>query len=90
MSTIAPATARELAERVRGEGHAFVDAPVTGSSPKAKTGTLTIMCGGEDADIERRMPIPAAPEQALNRDTPFLPAPTREGETGRSGSFRKV
>ena len=57
MSTIAPGTARELAERVRGEGHAFVDAPVTGSSPKAKTGTLTIMCGGEDADIERARPL---------------------------------
>ena len=57
MSTIAPATARELAERVRGEGHAFVDAPVTGSSPKAKTGTLTIMCGGEEADIERARPL---------------------------------
>jgi 3-hydroxyisobutyrate dehydrogenase-like beta-hydroxyacid dehydrogenase len=57
MSTIAPATARELAERVRGEGHAFVDAPVTGSSPKAKTGTLTIMCGGEQTDIERARPL---------------------------------
>jgi 3-hydroxyisobutyrate dehydrogenase-like beta-hydroxyacid dehydrogenase len=57
MSTIAPGTARSLAERVRGEGHAFVDAPVTGSSPKAKTGTLTIMCGGEDADIERARPL---------------------------------
>ena len=57
MSTIAPATARELAERVRGEGHAFVDAPVTGSSPKAKTGTLTIMCGGEEHDIERARPL---------------------------------
>ncbi len=57
MSTIAPATARELARRVREDGHAFVDAPVTGSSPKAKTGTLTIMCGGEDADIERARPL---------------------------------
>ena len=37
MSTIAPATARALAERMRAEGHAFVDAPVTGSSPKART-----------------------------------------------------
>ncbi|HEX6027193.1 MAG TPA: NAD(P)-dependent oxidoreductase [Solirubrobacter sp.] len=57
MSTIAPATARELAERVRERGHAFVDAPVTGSSPKARTGTLTIMCGGEPADIERARPL---------------------------------
>ena len=57
MSTIAPGTVRELAERVRGDGHAFVDAPVTGSSPKAKTGTLTIMCGGEPDDIERARPL---------------------------------
>ena len=57
MSTIAPGTARELAQRVRDAGHAFVDAPVTGSSPKAKTGTLTIMCGGEASDIERARPL---------------------------------
>lgn len=57
MSTIAPATARALDERLRGEGHAFVDAPVTGSSPKARTGTLTIMCGGAEADIERARPL---------------------------------
>ena len=44
MSTIAPATAR-LARRdgSPSAGHAFVDAPVTGSSPKAEAGTLTIM-----------------------------------------------
>jgi 3-hydroxyisobutyrate dehydrogenase-like beta-hydroxyacid dehydrogenase len=57
MSTIAPATARELDERLRGEGHAFVDAPVTGSSPKARTGTLTIMCGGARDDLERARPL---------------------------------
>jgi 3-hydroxyisobutyrate dehydrogenase-like beta-hydroxyacid dehydrogenase len=57
MSTIAPETARGLDERLRAAGHAFVDAPVTGSSPKARTGTLTIMCGGADADIERARPL---------------------------------
>src|SRR3954466_12170072 len=31
MSTIAPGTARALDERLREAGHAFVDAPVTGS-----------------------------------------------------------
>src|SRR3712207_5027797 len=51
MSTIAPATARSLAERLSGEGHAFVDAPVTGSSPKAEAGTLTIMCGGDRKSV---------------------------------------
>jgi 3-hydroxyisobutyrate dehydrogenase-like beta-hydroxyacid dehydrogenase len=57
MSTIAPATARELAETLAAHGHAFVDAPVTGSSPKAEAGTLTIMCGGSEADVERARPL---------------------------------
>jgi 3-hydroxyisobutyrate dehydrogenase len=57
MSTIAPATARSIAERLSAEGHAFVDAPVTGSSPKAEAGTLTIMCGGAKDDVERARPL---------------------------------
>jgi 3-hydroxyisobutyrate dehydrogenase-like beta-hydroxyacid dehydrogenase len=57
MSTIAPDTARALDERLKREGHAFVDAPVTGSSPKAKAGTLTIMCGGAPEDVERARPL---------------------------------
>ena len=57
MSTIAPGTARELDARLREAGHAFVDAPVTGSSPKAEDGTLTIMAGGEKADVERAWPL---------------------------------
>jgi 3-hydroxyisobutyrate dehydrogenase-like beta-hydroxyacid dehydrogenase len=57
MSTIAPGTARSLAERLRAEGHAFLDAPVTGSSPKARAGTLVIMVGGEAQDLERARPL---------------------------------
>src|SRR5436190_6443679 len=57
MSTIAPATARALNEKLHAEGHSFVDAPVTGSSPKARTGTLTIMCGGAPEDVERARPL---------------------------------
>ncbi len=57
MSTIAPATARSLARSLAEAGHAFVDAPVTGSSPKAEAGTLTIMCGGAEADVERARPL---------------------------------
>ena len=57
MSTIAPATARSLAATLRERGHAFVDAPVTGSSPRAEAGTLTIMCGGAADDVQRAMPL---------------------------------
>ncbi len=57
MSTIGPAAARRVDAALVEHGHAFVDAPVTGSSPKAETGTLTIMVGGADADVARAMPL---------------------------------
>jgi 3-hydroxyisobutyrate dehydrogenase-like beta-hydroxyacid dehydrogenase len=37
-------------------GHSLVDAPVTGSSPKAQDGTLTFMVGATDAEFERLQP----------------------------------
>ena len=57
MSTIAPSASRAIAERLRERGTAFLDAPVTGSKPKAEDGTLTIMAGGEAADFERARPL---------------------------------
>jgi 3-hydroxyisobutyrate dehydrogenase-like beta-hydroxyacid dehydrogenase len=57
MSTIAPADARRIGAAVEERGHAFVDAPVTGSSPKAETGTLTIMAGGEARAFARARPL---------------------------------
>lgn len=60
MSTIAPSAAEEIGARLERLGMAFVDAPVTGSSPAADSGTLTIMAGGETADVERALPALAA------------------------------
>jgi 3-hydroxyisobutyrate dehydrogenase len=57
MSTIAPTDARRIGAALDERGLAFVDAPVSGSSPKAEDGTLTIMCGGADADVERARPF---------------------------------
>ena len=57
MSTIGPAEARRIGAALADRGHAFVDAPVTGSSPKAEDGTLTIMAGGSEADMARAMPL---------------------------------
>jgi 3-hydroxyisobutyrate dehydrogenase-like beta-hydroxyacid dehydrogenase len=57
MSTIAPADARRLGAALRERGHGFVDAPVTGSSPKAEAGTLTIMAGGTEEDLARARPL---------------------------------
>ena len=57
MSTIGPAAARRVAAGLRERDVAFVDAPVTGSSPKAEDGTLTIMVGGDRRDFERAAPL---------------------------------
>jgi 3-hydroxyisobutyrate dehydrogenase-like beta-hydroxyacid dehydrogenase len=57
MSTIGPAAARDVAARLGERGWRFMDAPVTGSSPKAQDGTLTIMAGGAAEDFARAAPL---------------------------------
>src|SRR4051812_21573072 len=57
MSTIAPSDSRRIGAALAERGVRFLDAPVTGSSPKAEDGTLTIMVGGEAPDFERVEPL---------------------------------
>jgi 3-hydroxyisobutyrate dehydrogenase-like beta-hydroxyacid dehydrogenase len=56
MSTIAPHDTRRIGAALAERGIALMDAPVTGSSPKAEDGTLTIMAGGDRRDFERARP----------------------------------
>jgi 3-hydroxyisobutyrate dehydrogenase len=51
MSTIAPSSSKVIAERLA--PHPYVEAPVSGSMPKAEDGTLTIMAGGSPEDFAR-------------------------------------
>jgi 3-hydroxyisobutyrate dehydrogenase-like beta-hydroxyacid dehydrogenase len=53
MSTIGP----EASRAIGAELDAFVEAPVTGSSPKAEDGTLTIIVGGAREHVERAWPL---------------------------------
>jgi 3-hydroxyisobutyrate dehydrogenase-like beta-hydroxyacid dehydrogenase len=53
MSTIAPRDSVKIGKRLARDGIGFLDAPVTGSRPRAEDGTLTIMAGGSEADFER-------------------------------------
>lgn len=55
-STISPSVTRQLAEKVTEAGGSWVDAPVSGGSEGAANGTLSIMVGGDDIDVERAMP----------------------------------
>ncbi|WP_333597614.1 NAD(P)-dependent oxidoreductase [Chryseobacterium flavum] len=56
MSTISPETSTETAAALKIKEASFIDAPVAGSTTPAKEGTLIIMAGGEEKDIQRAMP----------------------------------
>jgi 3-hydroxyisobutyrate dehydrogenase-like beta-hydroxyacid dehydrogenase len=59
LSTVSPAASRALAARVRAEGKGaqMLDAPVSGSVPQVKTGSLTIMVGGDAGAFTRVEPV---------------------------------
>ena len=56
-STIKPATARLIAEKLGEKGVRCLDAPVSGGDIGAKNGTLTIMVGGPADALEEIYPI---------------------------------
>jgi 3-hydroxyisobutyrate dehydrogenase/2-hydroxy-3-oxopropionate reductase len=56
-STIAPSTVRRVGEAIAGREAALLDAPVSGSVAFAESGELTVMVGGEAADLERVRPV---------------------------------
>ncbi len=59
-STADPAATAEMAARLRREtGMGWVDAPVSGGPMLAREGAMTVMAGGEAADIERIRPLMA-------------------------------
>lgn len=56
-SSIAPASARAFHKRLSEKGVGLVDAPVSGGVPGAEKGTLAIMAGGREEDVERVRPL---------------------------------
>lgn len=56
MSTISPAATRLFAARLAERDVGYLDAPVSGGSEGAARGTLSIMVGGADDDLERARP----------------------------------
>jgi 3-hydroxyisobutyrate dehydrogenase len=50
-STSEPDVSRELASRLAGLGHGFLDAPVSGGPAGAASGKLTMMIGGSEEDV---------------------------------------
>jgi 2-hydroxy-3-oxopropionate reductase len=57
MSTISPVESLIIAEKLETQGVRMLDAPVSGGDIGAKAGTLSIMIGGDKADVQQAMPI---------------------------------
>jgi 3-hydroxyisobutyrate dehydrogenase len=72
MSSSEPADTRELGPRLAERGAVLIDAPVSGAVPRAITGTLAIMIGGEDeAAIEKVSPVLLSMGEKLFRTGPL-------------------
>ena len=56
-STVSPATARQVSASLLDAGSGFVDAPVSGGVEGAHKGTLSVMAGGNSANMSRIMPV---------------------------------
>jgi 3-hydroxyisobutyrate dehydrogenase len=57
MTSGVPTETRALAERVAAAGGTLIDCPVSGGVPRARTGELAIMAGGDAAAIDRAEPL---------------------------------
>jgi len=57
MSTLQPMTGRELMPQVEAGGAHLIDAPVLGTIPQVRAGTLLAMVGGRTENLERARPV---------------------------------
>ncbi len=57
MSTISVEESLEVFKKVKENGGRFLEAPVLGSIPQVKEGTLIIMCGGDEKLFEEIKPL---------------------------------
>lgn len=57
LSTIDFMQSQEIAGKMKGMGVSFMDAPISGLDIKAKTGELSIMCGGEEEVFKKVLPF---------------------------------
>ena len=67
MGSSQPGETRRWGAALAGKGCAMLDAPVSGSVPKARAGTLAIMVGGPDGDFARAEPLFRAMGEAIIR-----------------------
>jgi len=70
MSTISPSVTRRIGAKLAKKGIRFLDAPVSGGSEGAQKATLTIMVGGDAADVAKTMPVLSAMGKSITHVGP--------------------
>lgn len=71
MTSGQPGRTREIAAGLAAKGVAMIDCPVSGGVPRAKTGQLAIMAGGEEADLDRADALLKAMGTSIHRCGPI-------------------
>ncbi len=71
MTSGQPGRTREIATTLAAKGVAMLDCPVSGGVPRARTGQLAIMAGGEEADLDRADPVLKAMGTSIHRCGPI-------------------
>lgn len=56
-ATVDPATSRQIGSSLAAAGIGFLDAPVSGGPDGAKARTLSVMVGGNEADLSKARPL---------------------------------
>lgn len=57
MGTIAPEESRHFAEQITGQKGGYLECPVLGSLPEARSGKLILMAGGSKKDFQTALPL---------------------------------
>ena len=65
MSTVSPVTSRELYRLGSARGVSVLDVPVSGSTPAAEQGSLTLLCGGDEERFQAADAIFTATQTAI-------------------------
>jgi 3-hydroxyisobutyrate dehydrogenase len=78
MATISPSQSKEIGKAVSIRGGCYLEAPVLGSIPEAKSGALIIMAGGSKAVFEDVLPV----LQVLGTEPRYI------GETGSAAALK--
>ncbi len=78
MGTISPQASRQIRDRIVDAGGEYLEAPVLGSIPEAKTGKLLLMVGATTAQFDRNLPLL----------TTFGESPRLIGEVGTAAALK--